>query len=154
MLLSIFQTVEFYVIATVVAAAIIALLIKPGSHGEARQVLLAGNLSYFDIDKEPSIKVEAMENGNVILSRYGIEGLTASGAVSLAITIIGFDISIEERITEGNLDDSEINSAEFLLDCLGNERYHIKYNSEKTGRFVAFTFNNRPEYTVEKILNQ
>ncbi len=154
MLLSIFQTVEFYVIATVVAAAIIALLIKPGLHGEARQVLLAGNLSHFNFEKEPSIKVEAMENGNVILSRYGIEGLTASGAVSLAITIIGFDISIEERITEGNLDDTEINSAEFLLDCLGNERYHIKYNSEKTGRFVAFTFNNRPGYTVEKILNR
>lgn len=154
MLLSIFQTVEFYVIATVVAAAIIAFITKPGSHGEARQVLLAGNLLYIDNENSPSIKMEALDNGNVVLSRYGVADLTMSGAVSLAITIVGFDISIEERITEGVGNDDVINCAEFKLDCIGNERYHVKYNSEKTGRFVAFTFNNRPGYSVQKILNQ
>ncbi len=154
MLLSVFQTVEFYVIATVVAAAIIAFITKPNSNSEARQMLLAGNLLYIDNEKAPSIKMEALDNGNVVLSRYGIAGLSMSGAVSLAITIVGFDISIEERITEGIGDDDVINCAEFMLDYIGNERYHVKYNSEKTGRFVAFTFNNRPGYTVQKILDQ
>ena len=149
----IFQTVEFYVIAVLVAAMIVALVARPASRGEARQYLLAGDLKACD-DYNPAITLTAHDDGSVTLTRQGIEGITSTGAVSLAVNVIGWDIVIEERLSEGFSDDAPIDTAVFRLDFLAPERYHIRYNSDRTGRFVATPFHNRPGYTTTRPLIQ
>ncbi|MBR5332480.1 MAG: hypothetical protein IKV32_04175 [Muribaculaceae bacterium] len=147
------NSTEFYVYATVVAAAIVALLARPSSRGEARQHLLAGDLSnnsncqWGSVNiAQPSISIQVRDDGAVVLTRHGLEGVSISGAVSLAITVIGFDITIEERIVPGNNIDDPIDTATFVLDFLAPDRYHLKYNSSATSRFTTTTLLVRPEF--------
>ena len=152
-MIDILGSVEFYVYATVVAAAIVAYLARPSSRGEARQYLLAGGLSnvsnraWTDLPTlPPSISIIVRDDGAVVLFRHGVEGVSTSGAVSLAITVIGYDITIEERIVPGNNLDDPIDTATFVLDFLAPDRYHLKYNSSATSRFATATLLVRPDY--------
>lgn len=152
-MIDILGSVEFYVYATVVAAAIVAYLARPSSRGEARQYLLAGELSnvsnraWTDLPTlPPSISIIVRDDGAVVLFRHGVEGVSTSGAVSLAVTVIGYDITIEERIVPGNNLDDPIDTATFVLDFLAPDRYHLKYNSSATSRFATATLLVRPDY--------
>lgn len=147
------HSTEFYVLVTLVAATIVAYLARPSSRGEARQYLLAGELSnatgrgWSDpLASQPAISLIVREDGAVVLFRHGVGGVTESGAVSLAVTVIGFDISIEERIVPGNELDKPIDTATFVLDFLAPDRYHLKYNSSSISSFVATTLLVRPDY--------
>ncbi len=150
------SSVEFYVYATLVAAAIVAFLARPSSRGEARQHLLAGELSnatgrnWGEIATvQPAISLIVRDDGAVVLFRHGIDGVSTSGAVSLAITVIGFDITIEERIVPGNDIDEPIDTATFVLDFLAPDRYHLKYNSSATSRFATTTLLVRPDFNKQ-----
>lgn len=149
---SLFQSVEFYVIALLVAAAIVAFAVKPSARGEARQYLLAGTLLQCDV-ATAEIELESMDDFTVRLVRRGVSDVSASGAVSLAVTVIGRDVTIEERIICGRRQAEPVDTAVFVLDFLGDDRYHIVYKSEPTGLFAATTFNNRPGYNVVKPLS-
>jgi len=149
-LLSVFQTVEFYVIAAVIAAAIVAYSAKGSAGGPARQILLAGILTRAERHVSPMIELICNDDGTVVLRRYGVEGVTLSGAVSLAITVIGFDVKIKERIVEGKPDDEVVDTASFVLDFMGEERYFISYTSESAGLFVATALKNRPGNHIVK----
>lgn len=145
--------VEIYVLAAVGAAAIIALCVKPSSRGEARQHLLGGMLCFADSAgaSEAAIDIECLDDGNVLLTRRGLPHLTDAGAVSLAITVIGFDITIEERITDtpgGN----PVNTALFTLDFLGCERYHLRYTSDFTATAASMNLSNRPGMHITRAL--
>ena len=154
-------SIDFYVYATLVAAAIVAFLARPSERGEARQHLLAGELSnatkrsWSDSNSaQPAISLIVRDDGAVVLFRHGIEGVSSSGAVSLAVTVIGFDITIEERIVPGNNLDDPIDTATFVLDFLAPDRYHLKYNSSATSSFVAATLLVRPDYEKHLQLNR
>lgn len=143
---SFLTSVEFYVIAAVVAAAVIGYSVSPGAKGESRKYLLAGTLCKV-IDTPvaaPALKVTCLDNGDVLLTRSGISGVDDRGAVSLAVTVSGFDINIEEKIVTSASGGEAIDTALFTFDFIGIERYHVHYNSPETGLFAAFTLNNRP----------
>ena len=81
-------SVEFYVYATLVAAAIVAFLARPSSRGEARQHLLSGELSnatgrtWSDTTTtQSSISICVRDDGAVMLFRHGIVRVSSSGAV-------------------------------------------------------------------------
>lgn len=159
-MIDILGSVEFYIYATVVAAAIVAYLARPSSRGEARQYLLAGELSnasncaWTDLPTlPPSISIIVRDDGAVVLFRHGLDGVSTSGAVSLAITVIGYDITIEERIVPGNNLDDPIDTATFVLDFLAPDRYHLKYNSSATSRFATATLLVRPDYEKQITLS-
>ncbi len=148
---AIFTTIEFYVIAAVVAAAIVAFMGKRDDPSAARQILLATELRHSGEDREDAIELIALDDGNVLLRRHGIKGIGSEGAVSLAITVKGFDVFIKERLTSGLGEPTD--TAEVLLDFMGQERYFINYTSEQTDRMVALTFHNRPSmHVIKKML--
>lgn len=146
--------------ATIVAAAVIALCVRPSSRGRAREHLLSGVLCQFCGDsadgscevKEPGISFECLENGNVLLTRYGLRGLTDSDAVSLAVTVIGFDVTIEERIHRGTTPGEPVDTALFTLEFFGRERYHIHYSSEPTAMAASLTLSNRDGLHADRVL--
>lgn len=152
------SSVEIYVIATLVAAAVVALCVRPSSRGQAREYLLEGILCNTSDQSENAdlppkgISVECLENGNVLLTRFGLERLTDTAAVSLAVTVIGFDITIQDRIHEGMNDGEPINTALFTLDFLGRERYHLRYISEPTASALSMTLSNRPGISLTRPL--
>lgn len=156
--LSIFQTIEFYVIASLLAAAVIAYAARPSDKGPARTFLYAGTLMGPCDDPQASapagIVAEVNPSGTLTINRYGLDGIHATGAYSLAVKIIGYDVSIEERLTAGAVTDVLMSAATATVDCLApEERYHIRYNSERTGTFTAFTLTLRPGSKVMRRLD-
>ena len=137
-----YNTVEFYVIAGVLAAGAVAAAALPQRRGQAVLHLVGGDLSGTDEGGigEPGIDIEVTDDRNVIIRRTGLTNVTDNGAASLAINVIGFDVNIEERLTPGN-GWPTVDTATFRLDFFAPERYHVKYNSEDTGLFTAFTLN-------------
>ena len=150
--LSIFQSVEFYVIAVVAAAAIVAAMSVKPTTGAVRKILLGSTLSTPATEEPPSIELECLDNGDVVLTRRGLTGVTEAGAVSAAVTIKGFEIKIEERIVAGNPAYSAAGSASFTLDFMGAERYFISYRTEHDDLFAALTLHNRPGIKTRKQL--
>lgn len=156
------SSLEIYVIATLVAAAVIALCVRPSSRGQAREYLLEGILCRPEKDayelrgdqgvRGQGVAIECLENGDILLTRYGLEGLTEADAVSLAVTVVGFDVTVEERIHRGASGGERVDAALFTLDFLGKERYHFRYNSEPTATAVSFTLSNRPEMRIDREL--
>ncbi|MDE6197717.1 MAG: hypothetical protein K2F91_07630 [Muribaculaceae bacterium] len=143
-LTGIFQTVEFYVITAFVAAAVIAAVAMPSQKGAARTFFFSGILHSEPQASEPAVTFTVDDDGRLVIDRFGLDGIGAGGAYSLAVTLIGFDVTIEERLTAGDRHGSPVTSATAVLDCFGAERYHFNYRSEATGRGAAFSLNIRP----------
>lgn len=147
---------EFYVIMAVVAAAVVAYSARPQSRGPVMEYLLASVLNECDDSdmQRPSIELICKDDGSVHLVRHGVEDVTMTGAVSLAVTCNGTNVSIEERLVVGSTWDHPARSATFRIDFLLPGHYHILYNSEKTGLFAAFPFHLRPGITTSHILSR
>ena len=147
-----FQTVEFFVIAALAAAAIVAYMCMPRTRGEAVTHTVGGELLEDGEATEPAdgeessglLTAEVRDDGAVVLTRSGIRGITASGAVSLAVTVIGFDVHIEERRMRGFSNDTAVGSARFVLDFLAPEWYHIRYSYSDEGEFCSFQLHVKP----------
>lgn len=150
--MSFFSSIEFYVLLLFVAAAIVAAVAKPSRRGQARQHLLAGWLSEGEETAEPSLVVECGDDGTVTLTRLGLDGVWPTGAVSLAITQIGFDLDIIERTTPGAAVGTPVSQARFTLNFMASEWYHIKYVCDIDGRMAAFTLHVRPGIVVRQPL--
>lgn len=152
--MSFFTTTEFYVIASLAAAAIVGFCVKPPSRGQAIESLLAGTLcDTSDSDPTPRIALSCDDDCRVLLTRHGLDGLTTTGAVSLAATRIASDITIEERVTP-TPGGEPVDTALFSLDFIPPGRYHVRYNSESTGLFAAFTLTVRAGNTIIRPLTR
>ncbi len=144
---SFFSSPEFYVVAVFVAAAVIGLAAMPGQKGEVRTFLYAGMLDYDGIPSEPCITARVDDSGHLHIHRLGLSGISTDGAYSIAVKVSGFDVTIEERLTGG------ADKAHAIIDCLGLERYHIRYRSEATGRSAAFSLRIAPGNTIDRLLS-
>lgn len=148
------SSVEMYVLLALLAAAVLALCMKPSKRGEAVTHMYAGTLCSLEelpIDK-PYIDFQCLESGNVLLTRRGLQNLTDSGAVSLVVKVIGFDVTIEERVVYGRGEGESVNTALFTLDFMAAERYFIRYISEPTSTAASLTLNNRPDMHISRPL--
>ena len=87
----------------------------------------------------------------VIITRRGVDCVANDGAVSLAVTTIGFDLTIEERITPGKGRPQPC-SAMFILTGFGAERYHIQYRNSHLGLLAAFSLPVRQGVAINRPL--
>ena len=87
-----FHTVEFYVVATVVAAAVIVLSTRPSGTKPVQT-------RFARADIEPMLEVTVRDDGMVVFTRHGLGRVRAGTVVALAITVKGFDVTLKERIT-------------------------------------------------------
>lgn len=152
---SLLGSVEFYVILLLAAAAIIGVAARPPRRGPAVKHLLAGILCLENDNAAPSVELICNDNGSVTLLRRGLTGMNLSGAVSLAIEVAGFDITVNERIADPrDIGANPVDTAVFTLDFLGAERYHLRYLADRsTGGLVAVTtLRNLPGIHLKKSL--
>lgn len=148
-----FSTVEFYVIITIIAAAIVAISCRPSSKGPVYERLLAGDLQE-STEPTPCIRLICLDNGKIMLTRFGLDSLNAGGAASLAIKKTGSDVMIEERLVSGKGAPIPCAQATFSIDFMPYGKYHIRYNSASTGLFCAFPFTVKPDMEVTKYLKR
>ncbi|MDE6192101.1 MAG: hypothetical protein K2G47_10875 [Muribaculum sp.] len=139
--------VEVCVLLFIVAAAVIALASRPGAKTEAETYFYAGEICV-DNSCEPGLTITVDDDYRTTIARHGLSGLTG-GAASIAVTVTGAEVYIEERITPGRLDPTDITpyGAIFLLDCMPpNTRIHFRYNSSAESRSVSQTFTVKPGF--------
>ncbi len=123
----------------------IGIIVKPAGHGPAETLFVEGLPDLEpEADTTPRIEVKCCDNGDITLRRCGLEGLTSAATIALAITRIGFDITIEERITPVDGFGIPITSTTFTLKGFARERYHLTYNSSAFSTFLATSFPNHP----------
>lgn len=155
---SVFQTPEFYVIVSVIAAAVIAVASLPERKGEVKLHLLAGELheagetQSADTPGYGSVTFTVGSSNVVTLRRDGLSGVSIDGALSLAVRVSGFDITIEERVTNGSSFPPMASSATFELNFLAPEWYHIRYESEAFSEHASLTLHVREGITLTKRL--
>lgn len=148
-------SIELCVVLFMAAAFVVALCARPHGTGPAETGFLTGELSSeppgqpagAPAHPEPSPSVEFLcrDDGAVVITRHGLQGLTEGATVALAVTRTGFDITVKERIAPAREPGgAPVDTATFVLDGLGQERYHIKYDSEATSSFAALTLRNTP----------
>lgn len=147
-----YHSVEFYVVAAVIAAAVLALSAMPRRRGAVTTHLLAGTVESDAAEAPEEIEIECLDNRNVCLRRRGVRNIGTEGAVSLAASVNGLDIVIKERAMPGLSNQNEPVMATFELDFIAPERYHIRYENEDTGMFAAFTLTNRPGVKITREL--
>lgn len=150
---SIFNTVEFYIVTAFIAAAVVGYAALPSRRDPVRQLLVAGDLLDGYAPSEPGIVARVADNGDLEIYRFGIDSLADTGAYSLAVTIIGFDITVDERITPGRRGTAAVTAARAAIGGLGAERYHFLYRSDATGRSASFSLNIRPGNRIERRLS-
>lgn len=145
-----------YILLLFVAAAFVAFVARPRDRGEAVKRLFAGTLLGFDeLSGEgvrlsgPRLLVRCLEGGRVQFDRICVDGLTCSGAVSLAVTFKGKDVEILERDTPGYQSDEAMAGARFEIDMTGHEWRHIRWVDEDSGLWCAFTLHVRPGITMD-----
>ena len=124
---SIFQTVEFYVITCVVAAAVVAMSAMPRRTREARHYRFDGDLMPGDPAQQPLLIFRVMRDGRVELRRTGLAGVGDEGAATIEVEVAGFDVTINERLRPGR--GEPVGEAVWVMDFFGQEYYHIRYNS-------------------------
>lgn len=142
-----YNTVEFYIICAFVAAAVIAAVASPARRGPVRTFLYAGELIAAAQPGAAGIEARVDDHARLLITRYGLNGISETGAYSLAVEIAGFDVTIRERLTPGK-GSIECPAATCTIDCLGREHYHFTYISEVTHSSAAFALNIRPGNTV------
>ncbi len=152
MLVSIFQTIEFYVVMIFIAAAVIGLAAMPSRRGAARQQLVGGSLDFDAAPSSPGIVVIVNDDNSITIYRFGLENVSESGAYSLAVTFIGFDVTIDERLVYGRQGGLAATAAQATVTGFAPERYHFLYRSEDTGRNAAFNLNIRPGNRIDRRL--
>lgn len=119
------------------------------------EYLLSAELSPTDDSAYgPSIDIACLDDGTVRLVRHGVEGVTMSGAVGAAAKFDGTNVMIEERLVAGSTWDDTAPKATFRIDFLPPGRYHVRYNSDRTGLFAAFQLHVRPGITTSHILSR
>ena len=153
--LSIFTTTEFYVTVLVVAAAVLAYAAMPASAGAVRQHLVGSSLGSMG-RCAPGIEVECLGGGDVVISRRGLDGVFPDGAVSAAVSVKGFDVTVEERVVCGKCDagDGNPDTAVFRLDFLAEgQRYHLRYVSDAVQMSVSLVLHNRMGIKVSRELS-
>lgn len=136
-----------------IAAAVIGLAAMPSRRGEARQQLVAGDLIYDAAPSVPGILLIVNDDATFTVYRFGLENVDESGAFSLAVTFIGFDITIDERLVYGHQGGRMATAAQATIKGVAPERYHILYRSESTGRNAAFSLNMRPGNRIDRALS-
>ncbi len=154
LLLDFVHSTEFYILMALAAAVVLGFCVRPAAKGEVRTFLYPGILltdnAGVTAHGNQGITLTCLDDRSVELRRYGLRGsVTTSGAVSIAVSISGFDVTITERLTPaGHGSGDPVDVAVFMLNCLGRDYYHLRYVSERG--LCVLTLHNRPGISTSK----
>lgn len=144
------HSVEFYVVMTVIAAAVIALSARPSNKGPVIKHHVEGDMvPDMPVWFSPGLRIRCNESGTVTLRRVGLDDCPADTMMYLTVDQHGFDLEITEHCVRGYGRGEECGGAVFTLAFLAQERYHVKYIADPSTRMAAFTLHVRPGLTME-----
>lgn len=137
------HSVEFYVIAFVVAMALITLLMGQRHHGEATTNIDTYILIAAQDTPEGTLAITSEDVDQIIVTRTGIPIMDGDSIIVVSTIIDDKWQMIEKRAVKGN---GEHTTADGMIEAsfLRPGRYHVRYDSEITGQWCTFTHTHRP----------
>ncbi|MCM1021718.1 MAG: hypothetical protein NC343_05625 [Muribaculum sp.] len=140
-------TVETCVLVFIVAAAVLALAMRPTNISPVETVFAKGTLELEEHSCQPMLNICVLSDFSVMIVRHGMSSSIQTAA--LAITIKNNTIAIEERITQSATTFSSLCRATFLITSLKpRQRMHVHYNSSAENRHCAFTLLTEPGFST------
>lgn len=130
---------EFYVIAFVVAMALLALMMHPKERNAAITLLAVGE-SRPTANSEPMIEVEADRSGMLRLTRSVVTATSTDGTFAVAVKVSGSDIRITEKYTPKRGEALQATTYDVtyeIANALHAGKYHIRYESDIDGFWAA-----------------
>lgn len=141
------HSVEFYVIAFVVAMALVTLLIGQRTHGPATTNIDTLDLTPSLADEAGLLTITSSDTDHVTIARTGLP-IFEGDTIILVSTVIDDKWHIQEkRATKGRGAHVAMDGSAQLT-FLKPGRYHVRYDSEVTGQWVTFTHTHRPDSTT------
>ena len=140
MVLSIFNSVEFYIFSFAIAMVIVAFFMHPNDKGEALTLFAHGFMLLSD--NEPSIELKYDDEQTLTVVRRGVFLNTLECELNYAITVIGKDIKISEKLVVDRnavLNQQTVDVA-FSTDRIMPGKYHVYLDSQWSGQWAAGTF--------------
>ena len=137
------HSVEFYVIAFVVAMALVTLLIGQRTRGEATTNIDTLDLTPSLADEAGRLDISSDSGDTVSITRTGLP-IFEGDTIILVSTVIDDKWHIEEkRATKGRGAHVAMDGSAQLT-FLKPGRYHVRSDSEITGQWVTLTYTHRP----------
>ncbi|MBR1881885.1 MAG: hypothetical protein IJ808_02545 [Muribaculaceae bacterium] len=145
------HSVEFYVIAFVVAMALLTLLMGQRERGPATTQIDALTLLPARSEQSGRLAMSSADLEHVTISRSGIP-LFEGDTVNLISTIVDGKWHIVEK--RGVAGHGAATSMDGLLEVawLKPGRYHVRYDSEITGQWCTFAYTHRPGNSTQQEL--
>lgn len=141
------HSVEFYVIAFVVAMALVTLLVGQRTRGEATTNIDTLDLTPSLADEAGLLAITSDSGDTVAITRTGLP-IFEGDTVVLVSTIIDDKWHIEEKRATKGRGPHVIMDGTAQLTFLKPRRYHVRYDSEITGQWVTLTYTHRPGSTT------
>ncbi len=142
------NSTEFFVLALAVAIALVALLFGQSDKGEATTHITAFSLNPCVTSDEGLIVLQAQDDGSVLVLRNAIP-LDQGDTVNIVVTAVGDKLTIvEKKGVQSRTAIDFLADGAALIPHLPAERFHVRYESEITGKWALFTFTNRDSRTA------
>lgn len=144
---NLFTSVEFYIIAFVVAISIVGFMLHPSSKDSAITYYFKAELLPSQ-SVEQSLYVEALEDGNLKIIHRGVHS-EDDCVNAIALSIIGSDLRIIEKQTPVATMDSPLYDVVYVIDKLRASRYHLYFDSQTTNSYATTSLVNEVPFHVE-----
>lgn len=137
------HSVEFYVIAFVVAMAMVTLLMGQRDHGEATTNIDTMNLIATQAQEEGVVAITSEDTDLVAITRTALPVMEDDTVIIVSTVIDDKWHIIEKKATKGR-GAHIMTDAAVEISFLRTGRYHVRYDSEITGQWCTFTHTHRP----------
>lgn len=133
-------SLEFYVIALAVAAAIVGALMRPANKAKARVSFCRGETLLTEAaEAESTIAVESDGKGHLLLTHRGVILPSSDCEINCSVTISGEEIKIAERLVVPRTAMPAPQSAAVRFRCPEppQGRYRLVFESEWSSRWAS-----------------
>lgn len=133
-------SLEFYVIALAVAAAIVAALMRPSDKPEARVSFCRGEMLPAEMtETEAAVTIESDGKGHLLLTHSGIILPSADCEINCSVTISGEEIKVAERLVvpRSAMPTPQSAAVRFRFPEPPQGRYRLVFESEWSSRWVS-----------------
>lgn len=150
-----FSSVEFYVIAIAIAIVVVGAVLNKKPENSCYTYLYAGEITTNENEGDEEIIIRSLGDGMVEFRHCNVAIPVDAEGVNLRIDVAGDGVLCIEKFVISSMHDETINGdVKFILKCLKNISYKVRYECEHNGKWCNISFSNNGNVHERKELKQ
>ena len=147
-----FSTVEFYIIAIMIALLLVGSLFGAKTEAAKYTYFYAGALKEVEYDENEYLSLKSGEEGQMLFIHHNVK-LPEGVGVNLKIDVCGENLKCIENLTE-NISSDDLRSYDviFVVKCMKKISYTIEYESKHSAKWCNISMLNNGMFDVKKEL--